>query len=175
MSKTRLPLVIKELDQLYDLWWHWNKIRGNRHLPDSSDFRLEAVAATLPNAVVLQRIAPANFIVRLSGSELVKRSNVELTGQNVLDLIYIGRRDEVIHHYNTVLSKPCCGHSRFSAHLQSGAVQERVSVLLPLRSSNGQVDQLVSVSCEVGEAGWLPGEVTLELGRDYLEMFLFDV
>lgn len=151
--------------------------------PDYQDFMLQGDIAPLLNTLtVLDLQEPGVARYRFCGSGVADSTGIDLTGQNLLDLVPEEGREDLYADMAAMIAQPC---GNFSQHLDlysSGQNVASESLSLPLRSKASSPPGLL-VTLHASEWTFLPEskrrallqEGDIRIGAEWLQSVFVDI
>jgi hypothetical protein len=149
---------------------HWKSLRKDGALlPTSEDF-LDAANPKFAAATMIVDLTGEALIVRLAGTDLVRRWDHEITGETIHAAKPQAFRAKLVENVLRMLEHPCGCRlvNRYATNRQRSIRSE--SILLPLSAKNGRPPRIVMFSRELDprddgedltsehetiEAGWM--------------------
>lgn len=157
---------------LFDVW---SRIRSGKELPDPAAMRLEEIPGLVGKIAILDYLGPEEVVFRMVGQEIADLAESDLTGRNVLDLVFQDRRERGREFFRKVVETPCCGLVEYSAHYPSGRVEHRRSIYLPMRGEEGSMSRIVSLADEKRVIRFAGETRDNEYGRDFVDSCYVDI
>lgn len=106
--------------------------------PDYQDFMLQSdIAPLLGTLTILDLQEPDIVRYRFCGSGVVDHTGMDLTGQNLLDLVPEEGRKDLYADMRAMVAQPCGNFSRHLDLYSSGRSMASESLSLPLGSKSG--------------------------------------
>ncbi|WP_286828776.1 MULTISPECIES: PAS domain-containing protein [Kordiimonas] len=133
-----------KFEALLAYWLRLKEEEGG--VPRRSNLNPVAIRDLLPFVFLMERRAPDDLLVRLSGTALDAISPMPMTGANYLDLCPDETRDMVADMVTTVLTTPCGHRFKREATFQNGKSHEITTLSLPMTSEQGECRYIVGVS-----------------------------
>lgn len=180
------------IDQVHDLTIYPDYFRGFAKgymaawaadgCPIYQDLMLAAdIIPLLTTMTVLDLREPEMARYRFCGSQVVAQTGVDLTGQNLLDLVPADGRDDLYTDMKAMLACPC---GNFSQHLDiydSGKSVKSESLSLPLKSKPGAPAGLL-ITLHASEWTFLAdaqraallGDGDLRIGAEWIQSLFVD-
>lgn len=131
------------------LWRYWLSLRGSEIVPERRRFDPMAVARILPLVSILEHEAPMVWRVRLTGTEIDRRSGRCVQGANFIDLVDPGLKELLDRRLAQLTAQPCGGVIIRHNARHSGRLYAVRAVLLPLRCADGRIRQVISSNEEI--------------------------
>lgn len=122
-------------DQLRDVFLHWNKIRGNRAMPERREVDPAEIRRALCRVWIYEREEDGEFRCRLAGEEINTAYGKPLQGRLAREMIG-PKFDEIVEpRWNYVLDRGAFFHG-YSVESAAGHPIERLC--LPLADKDGR-------------------------------------
>lgn len=156
---------------------------GQNICPDYQDFMLQGdIAPLISTITVLDLQEPDTARYRYCGAGVVDHTGVDLTGQNLLDLIPAEGREDLYADMAAMIAQPC---GNFSKHLDlysNGKSVASDSLSLPLRAKADSPPGLL-VTLHASEWTFIPDaqrrallqDGDLRIGADWLQSVFVDI
>lgn len=136
---------------------YWRNLCRGQHLPRRADIDPRRIEAVLPNAFVLERIAPGLARFRVAGTHLADLMGMDVRGMPVSCLIRPSGRERFANALTWLFEGPATLDLWLTAPVgplrgtQSGRM-----MLLPLLGDRGDVDRALGCLISTGATGHRP-------------------
>ncbi len=128
---------------------HWEKLRGDRRAPLRSDFNPMQVPSHLPHLIMLEPNLPESSIIRIFGTELVRRLGLDLTGHDIFSLYEGEEQDKVRELTHLVADEEAIALVYSSWNTPTGYSFKTENLWLPLASPDGNVTRILGCIWEL--------------------------
>lgn len=152
MSDIQTIRPVLERPENQELLGHWEKIRGDAHVPLRTEFNPMHVPKHLPNLVVLEPSIPQSANVRIFGTELTRRLGLDLTGADLFSLYEGERAEEVVEMISCVVEHQAIAVAYSEWTTPSGHAFTTENMWMPLASQEGTVNRVLGSIWEVVKA-----------------------
>lgn len=133
--------------QFETLLAYWHRLKEDEGgIPRRSSLNPVAIRDLLPFIFLLERRAPDDLLVRLSGTALDAISPMPMTGANYLDLCPDETRPMIQSMAEKVVTHPCGHRFKREATFHNGKSHEITTLSLPMTSEAGECRYMVGVS-----------------------------
>ena len=129
-----------------DMLAYWRGKAGTDRLPQRRQMSVEELAAHLPNLVFIDRHSdPVNFRIRLMGSEVVRKSLQDRTGQWFSDVAGMAHGTRFWRRYDWVArySEPLFADVDYAGADET--VRLCQDLILPLADEDGRVSSMMTL------------------------------
>lgn len=142
---------------------YWEALRAGRDMPLRSEIDPRGILEALPNAFVLERVAPKVARIRVAGSHIDTLLGMEPRGMPMSCLFAPGSRDGFADVMEDVLNRPAMAQISLGAETGFGKPQlDGQMLLLPLRSDMGDASRILGCFITHGRTGRYPRRFALQ-------------
>jgi hypothetical protein len=127
----------------------WLELPRPDIVPTRADFDPCAIAGILPVISLIERVAPDEWRLRLTGTEIERRWGRDLAGLTYAEFLST-QAVEVTHcEFDAICRQPCGSWSLRRLDLRSGRRLQTETLRLPLRARDGQIRLILSCNGEL--------------------------
>lgn len=138
---------------------YWATLGGPDRTPRKSVFDPGRVRPILPQLVIYERRAADSFVIRLMGTGVVERLGVELTGQDLMDVIAYAQKEQAAREFNEILDHQVGQYLLVKDRFTSGREAMVEIVRLPLLDDRDAARFIISSTRQIKVTGdGYPGE-----------------
>jgi hypothetical protein len=101
----RSLILDPKLALLFD---YWQRLRGERQMPDWAEIRPEEFAAALPHSWVWQTDEQGEFKLRIIGEAVMQMMELNLRGKGPYDLYPPDQARALTERLARIMAEPCC-------------------------------------------------------------------
>ncbi|MBZ8119354.1 PAS domain-containing protein [Roseovarius sp. LXJ103] len=142
---------------LLDFQSYWTRMRRGGDVPRRSDIDPREIEPLLPNAFIIERIAPGLARLRIAGSHLSDLMGMEVRGMPISAFLTPGDRDALAQHMVRLFDEPAIVRLTLSSASGSGApALDGTLIMLPLRSDLGDISRALGCLVSSGPSGRAP-------------------
>lgn len=142
---------------------YWDALRETRAVPSRSEIDPRGIQRALPNAFILEQIAPSFARIRVAGSQLNDLMGMETRGMPVSSLFQPEARGELARTLNKVFDMPA--RARISLRGQPGFGKPELvaqMLLLPMMDDFGDVTRILGCVAYDGAIGQTPRRFSID-------------
>jgi hypothetical protein len=152
----------------------WSRLPARGCVPDRKSFDPMAIARILPVISVIERVGREDWRFRLVGTEIERRWERKISGQDVLEAVSPAAARIMRHELKQIVEQPCGSWSRRRVELVSGRLAEIETLRLPLRAADSTVSLVLSCSGELARGtpadADRPREIIMITEQEYLDI-----
>lgn len=132
------------------LWREWRSLAPKGAVPQKADLDPTRLVPVLPDMLIYQLLEePETWRFRLMGTRVAERIGVDATGGNPLELMHGDNRVLARDAFLRVIQEPVAHLSQVSDEYPDGKTSLIEVLRLPLRSADGTINVIVSVTEEL--------------------------
>lgn len=141
---------------------YWSSMRRNGDVPMRSDIDPRGIEDLLPNAFIVEKIAPGLARLRIAGTHLSDLMGMDVRGMPLSALIVPPSRDSLSRALVNVFDRPALARIGLAAPGGFGRpALTGTLVLLPLRSDLGDISRALGCLVSRGVTGRAPRRFSL--------------
>ncbi len=136
---------------------YWDRLRGDRLVPDRADLDPRQIQHALASAFILERLAPGIARFRLAGSHLNELMGMEVRGMPLTSFFLPESRKRVGAALEQSFRKPAKVWMALAGDRGIGKPPlDAGLLLLPLRSDSGEISRVLGCLATLGPVGRAP-------------------
>jgi hypothetical protein len=148
------PCRMKEIVS-HSLFDYWNGIRGDRLAPKRFEIEPSAIAAILPDTLILERIDTATCCFRLAGTRIGEAFGIEFRGVNIIDMFSMEDRITLQRQLSVIARQGAVGVFTIVAESETGLSCTFELIVLPLTHTRDVVDRFLGAISTAERPRWL--------------------
>lgn len=159
-SGTVVPLWMHqakmETSPLRDMRDYWEELRAGRLAPLRSEVDPRAIASSLENGFILERVQPGSVRFRLAGSHLSDLMGMEVRGMPLRAFVEPAVRAAFTQTLEAVFEGPETHEYHLVSQPHNMTKMTARMLLLPMKSDNGIIDRALGCMVSDGNVGLTP-------------------
>lgn len=145
------PDLTPKLSSFFEIWDEMRQKTGD--IPYRRDLGLPKLGRLAPFITILERIAPGEMHVKMTGTEIDAQFGRNLSGVNVADVTEPQARKALISFHEALMDQPCGGYAHDILITENGKRLSAKYLILPLKNRFGELNQCASI-CDSEFAGF---------------------
>ena len=141
---------------LNDMRSYWDELCAGRILPLRSEVDPRAIASSLENGFILERIQPGSVRFRLAGTQLSDLMGMEVRGMPIRSFIELKSRKAFSTSIERVFDGPEIQEYRLVSNQRNAPGMTARLLILPLRSDEGTINRALGCLVADGIVGMTP-------------------
>lgn len=142
---------------------YWSDQRKGALLPTRADINPRGIEAALPNAFILERVAPGIARFRLAGGHLCDLMGMDVRGMPITTMMDVDARVALVTPLEAVFKKPATAKiSLLSPRSIARPAIDATMALFPLTDGNGDVTRALGCLVSNSRIGRTPRRFAIE-------------
>ncbi|MEP5759332.1 MAG: PAS domain-containing protein [Litoreibacter sp.] len=141
---------------LTNMYNYWEDLRAGRLAPLRSEVDPRAIASSLENGFILERVQPGSVRFRLAGSHLSDLMGMEVRGMPLRAFVEPAVRSAFTQSLEAVFEGPETHEYRLVSRQKNSPKMAARILLLPMKSDSGEVDRALGCMVSDGNIGLAP-------------------